>query len=304
MHRSGGIPVPLCLTLCLTLSLLSPAFPARAQAASPAPPAAASPTPGPAAAPLEPEEPGISDNSFLLEEAYNQEAHVVQHISVFTRDLKSGGGWSYGFTQEWPLRGLKHQLSYSVSLLDPGEGLAAGRGDAAVNYRYQWIGDGEAKLAISPRATLLLPVGRSESERGAGGVGFQLGLPISRVLNAQLTSHTNLGFTHTPSAKNAAQDQAASSSFSLGQSLVYAVSPRLNLMLEAVYLRGQSVTGRDRVEWEDELILSPGLRWAYNFKSGLQIVPGIAVPIGVGPSSGESSLLVYLSFEHPFGKHD
>jgi hypothetical protein len=36
------------------------------------------------------------------------------------------------------------------------------------------------------------------------------------------------------------------------------------------------------------------------FASGLQIAPGVAVPIGVGPSRGERSLFVYLSFEHPF----
>ena len=34
----------------------------------------------------------------------------------------------------------------------------------------------------------------------------------------------------------------------------------------------------------------------------LQIVPGIAVPIGVGPSRGEKGIFLCLSFEHPFGK--
>ena len=50
------------------------------------------------------------------------------------------------------------------------------------------------------------------------------------------------------------------------------------------------------------MYLNPGIRWAYNFKNGLQIVPGIAMPIGVGPSSGERALFLYLSFEHPFRK--
>ena len=40
------------------------------------------------------------------------------------------------------------------------------------------------------------------------------------------------------------------------------------------------------------------MRWAHNLKSGLQIVPGIAVPIGIGPSSGDTGVLLYLSFEH------
>jgi hypothetical protein len=50
------------------------------------------------------------------------------------------------------------------------------------------------------------------------------------------------------------------------------------------------------------LFLNPGVRWAYNFKSGLQIVPGVSFPIGVGPSSGQRSAFFYLSFEHPFKK--
>jgi len=41
---------------------------------------------------------------------------------------------------------------------------------------------------------------------------------------------------------------------------------------------------------------------AYNFENGLQIVPGIGVPIGIGPSSGEKGIFLYLSFEHPFRK--
>jgi hypothetical protein len=48
--------------------------------------------------------------------------------------------------------------------------------------------------------------------------------------------------------------------------------------------------------------VSPGVRWAHNFKNGLQIVPGVAVPVGVGSSQGEVGVIFYLSFEHPFGK--
>jgi hypothetical protein len=47
-------------------------------------------------------------------------------------------------------------------------------------------------------------------------------------------------------------------------------------------------------------VISPGVRGAINFTSGLQIVPGIAIPIGAGPSHGERGVFFYLSFEHPF----
>ena len=52
----------------------------------------------------------------------------------------------------------------------------------------------------------------------------------------------------------------------------------------------------------ESFYISPGIRWAYNFSSGLQIVPGIAVPIGTGPSKGERAVFLYLSFEHPMWK--
>ena len=61
-----------------------------------------------------PAEPEIQDNSFLIEEAYNQEFGVVQHISTFIR-LWNSGDWVYSFTQEWPMPGdPRHQLSVST----------------------------------------------------------------------------------------------------------------------------------------------------------------------------------------------
>src|SRR5438552_7990975 len=57
----------------------------------------------------------IQDNSFLAEEAYNQEPGVVQHIQTFTR-LWNSKTWAYSFTQEWPVPShWRHQLSYTVS---------------------------------------------------------------------------------------------------------------------------------------------------------------------------------------------
>ena len=57
----------------------------------------------------------IQDNSFLIEEAYNQEAGIVQHLQLFLWDWKSGG-WAWTFTQEWPVPNEKHQLSFTAAL--------------------------------------------------------------------------------------------------------------------------------------------------------------------------------------------
>lgn len=245
--------------------------------------------------------PGIQDNSFLVEEAYNQEFGVVQHISSFTR-LWGSKDWVYTFTQEWPVPGLRHQLSFTLPLQHAGSvpGSGAGVGDALLNYRYQLLGNGEARVAFAPRLSLILPTGDPALSRGQGGAGAQTNLPLSVVLTEKLVSHWNAGATFVPHAQDRSGDRAFSAGYNFGQSLVWMANPRFNVLLETVYSASQQVAGPDKTEWSRAMYLNPGIRWAYNFKNGLQIVPGIAMPIGVGPSAGERAVFLYLSFEHPF----
>ena len=245
------------------------------------------------------EPPPIEDNSFLVEEAYNQGSGVVQHVSTFSRPT-GGSGWMYTFTQEWPVGGQKHQLSYSVPLgrtEDPSG--ATGLGDVGVNYRYQ-IGGGESAFAFAPRMSVLLPTGSNRRALGAGGTGFQANLPFSAALPARLVAHSNAGITYTPRARDTFGSVAATKSYWLGQSLIWLAHPKLNLMLESIWTAEQEVTGPGQTGRSTTLLLSPGLRGAIDFASGLQVVPGIAFPFGVGSSRGERSVFVYLSFEHPF----
>lgn len=238
--------------------------------------------------------PPIQDNSFLLEEAYNQEAHVVQHISAFQRDLRDGG-WSYTFTQEWPVRSQRHQLSYTLPI-EGGDG-STGIGTVALNYRLQLLGSGETRFACAPRLSALLP---GEAGRSLGRLGAQLVVPISVAVRSW-ACHANAGATRVFSARNARGDRADAMGWNLGASVVLLARPLLNPLLEALWTRSEVVSAPGRTSREDSLLVSPGVRWGYDFKSGLQIVPGIAVPLGMGPSRGERSLLLYLSFEHPFG---
>ena len=245
----------------------------------------------------------IQDNSFLVEEAYNQEDGVVQHINTFQRS-RDTRDWIYTFTQEWPVGGLKHQLSYTVPMSHLARAVDGhtGIGDIALNYRYQLLGDGEAPVAISPRLSLLVATGDEKRGRGLGSSGYQFNLPVSAVLAPALVAHSNAGYTWTPNAKDDAGNRAYLRAWSAGQSLVWLATPRLNLMLEAIYARSQAVVGRDRTSTENSAFVSPGVRWSYDFPSGLQIVPGLAVPIGVGPSRRQKALFLYLSFEHPLKK--
>jgi chemotaxis signal transduction protein len=245
------------------------------------------------------EEP-ISDNSFLIEEAYNQERGVVQHINTFSR-VASSGDWVYTFTQEWPLPSEKHQVSYTLPVQNLHSELASavGVGDLALNYRYQLVG-GAGPVAFAPRLSLLVPTGRSRDGLGSGGVGVQVNLPLSWAWGRRLVTHWNAGYTHTYAARDSADEQAGTSAWNLGQSVVWLAHPRFNLLVETAYVRGQAVAGEGVVETSDALYLNPGVRFAFNFKSGLQIVPGVAFPIGLGPSKGEHGVFLYLSFEHPF----
>jgi len=264
------------VAVVLGLAMLAAPPIARAQAAPPAP------------------TPGISDNSFLLEEAYNQEFGVVQHISALSRFGPSD--WIYTFTQEWPVPGPRHQLSVTVPL--QGVEGAHGLGDVAINYRYQ-VRDKNG-IACAPRLSLLVPTGSSSKGLGAGGTGLQTNVAVSIALGKPAVAHENVGATWIPRAKDDAGDRARTLGFNAGQSVIWLVRPTLNALMELAWTRGQDVVGPGRTARRDTVYLSPGVRWAYNFASGLQIVPGLAVPIGIGPSRGDTAIFLYLSFEHPF----
>lgn len=206
--------------------------------------------------------PPIADNSFLIEEAYNQERGVVQHISTLLRADKA---WAYSFTQEWPLGGQRHQGSFTVPVF------GGGIGDVALNYRYQLGGE---RTAFAPRVSAILPTGSEAEGRGTGKLGWQVNLPVSVTVTRTLVTHWNAGMTVTPDID---------AIYNAGASVIWLALPTVNVMLEAVWV-GETSSG--------ELIINPGVRWAHNVGS-LQIVPGVAFPDG-------RDLFFYLSFEHPF----
>jgi len=254
---------------------------------------AAAGSPGARAEPREVAAP-IQDNSFLIEEAYNQERGVVQHISSWTR-FTTGREWLYAFTQEWPAGSQRHQLSYTVPFVrrEREVGSAQGLSDVALHYRYQWAG-GRA-LAVAPRISVLLATGDQDRELGAGAPGIQVNLPSSLAWPRGWVAHTNLGASYTWSAGGT----PARRGVNLGQSLVWLVDPTLNVLVELAWDRSEAV-GVDARDRSESLVLSPGVRWAHDFPGSLQVVPGIAFPIGIGAARGRHALLLYLSFEHGF----
>src|SRR5689334_4151209 len=114
--------------------------------------------------------PVVQDNSFLMEEAYNQETGIVQHI--FTLLTHRGtSDYEGAITQEWPVGSIEHQLSYDLPIVRSTN--ESGLGDIRINYRYQLRGSGETRVAISPRLSVTLPTGDWKKGRGSGSVGIE-----------------------------------------------------------------------------------------------------------------------------------
>lgn len=244
----------------------------------------------------------IQDNSFLVEEAYNQERGVVQHILNITGTIDRMQGpddreLMFVFTQEWPFPNQTHQLSYTVpfTFLESGGESAHGFGDVLLNYRWQALMETNAVPAFAPRLSLILPTGDADRDLGTGRVGYQTNLPFSKIVSDRWTLHANAGATLFPSVHR--HDLV---SHNVGASAIYAVSRTFNLMLESVASWDEEVNDRGATERSFSAIVSPGFRYAFNHPGDAQTVIGIAAPIGLTSAAPDFAVFLYFSFEHPF----
>jgi Putative MetA-pathway of phenol degradation len=237
---------------------------------------------------------GIQDNSFLIEEAYNQDLGVVQHINTLRRQ---GKDWAYSFTQEWPVVSQAHQFSYSIpyAWLKRDTGRERGFGDIQLNYRYQLAKETASRPAIAPRFSLILPTGDADRDLGVGSIGYQFNLPVSKIVSDRMTLHANAGLTSYVDVQG-----QRPTSYNLGGSMVLALSRDFNLMLEGMAEWSESVDGFAQIERERSFTLSPGFRYAINIPTGnTQVVLGAAVPIRfVEDGKHDVGAFFYFSIEH------
>jgi len=237
----------------------------------------------------------IEDNSFLIEEAYNQEEGVIQYIQAYQYSHKTKE-WLYTFTQEIPFPNQTHQVSYTLPIGHVKDDKSeTGLGDIGLNYRYQVVANDT--VAFAPRLSLILPTGDYKKGLGNGATGYQFNLPLSVVLSEKWISHWNLGGTYTPNAKEASGAKADLNAYFYGASLIYLQSETFNWMVEYVRNNAQAVQPDGSKAWDDAAFINPGFRMAKNYASGWQMVSGLSFPIGVGPSRKDNGVLLYLSFE-------
>lgn len=252
----------------------------------------------------------IEDNSFLIEEAYNQEPNVIQHIfsATYNNDSRRRG-WSFNFTQEWPVFSQDHQFSYSVPTYHyiDGADRTYGVGDVLINYRYQALYEDESKPAFAPRFSLILPTGNRDRGTGNGVVGYQWNLPFSKKLTPQFAAHANFGLTYLPHVRarldgSTGPLSAKSSlvSYNVGASGIYALFPRFHLMLEWVGNFEESINDAGRPARAFKPVLSPGFRAAVVNEDKLQVVLGAAMPVGLSRKADNLGAFLYLSIEHDF----
>jgi hypothetical protein len=249
----------------------------------------------------------IEDNSFLIEEAYNQEPGVVQHIfsAHYINDSRRPG-WEFNFTQEGPVFSQDHQFSYTIPsyhLVENGN-RQNGLGDVLLSYRYQVLEEDETKPAFAPRFSLILPTGSRKRGTGHGVVGYEWGLPFSKKVAGQFALHANLGLTYLPNARGPLANGGGLSSkhslisYNLAASAIYAVLPRVHLMLEWLGDFDESIDDNGRPERSFKPVLSPGLRAAIVDQPMLQVIAGAAAPIGLKRKAENYGALLYLSIEH------
>jgi hypothetical protein len=252
------------------------------------------------------EQPAIEDNSFLIEEAFNQRMGVLQHIfNVNVNDFGSRDV-TYSFTQEIPLTDESHQLSYSLNYqshnpTDSSSGVVSGLSDIYVSYR-PLLSDASRWAMVIPRFTIILPTGKSADGLGGGAFGFQFNLAITKRISNKLMTHYNFGYTkffkydsyafingeHTLAYERDLTDPNA------GMSIVWSARQKVNFLLESVISRNGFIQNNGVVGHAWHHIVNPGVRFSINTKQ-MQLVPGISYQLDV--NSKERGVFLYFSIE-------
>ena len=257
-------------------------------------------------------QPAIEDNSMLIEEAFNQEAGIIQHISNF---VLNDGNFAYSYTQEIPLADVKHQLSFGISYASLKKPtnitdlthsyITNGLGDLFVNYRPLLFGKDDWALVI-PRFSLIVPTGNSRYGLGSGSWGGQFNLAVTKRLGPKITTHYNAGYTLMTKADHFAisedgqptllyEKNMATTNF--GASAIWLVANKFNLMVEYVSMYGKEMQDSGLLTRLNTSIINPGFRFAIDIGK-VQIVPGAGVPFNFANGKYESAgAFIYLSIE-------
>jgi hypothetical protein len=238
---------------------------------------------------------GIMDNSFLVEEAFNQERGIFQNIANYRWQR---GEWLGSFTQEWPFPNMTHQLSFTIPFGRVAQRAAIG--DVLVNYRLQVWRESDRRPAFAPRISVILPSAPDTSELGNGVVGWQFNAPFSK-RHGDWYFHWNGGLTLSPGDTDTF-DVGADALVSpfVAASAIWQSTATLNLLVEVVGESHASPSPTGAAERTTQLTVSPGFRYAWNVSDEKQVVIGMAAPVVRSEARTVGGVFAYFSYELPF----
>ncbi len=252
-------------------------------------------------------QPAFEDNSFLLNEAFNQEKGVLQYASNFYFDDLRGGNFLYNFTNEIPLGGERHQIGYSLSYYlqnkETSTDGAGGFGDVNVSYQYLLSGKKSWAMVV-PSVTLIIPT--AKNGYGSGGLGAEADLYVTKRISRRVVTHYNFGYTYissadlyiTTSTGGRAVGYERDLQFKkIAASAIWYPARKFNLMLEYVSNFLTEITPDGSISDSHHITVNPGFRFAIDHNR-VQIVPGVSAPIIFTDGKySQTGLFFYLSFE-------
>lgn len=190
--------------------------------------------------------------------------------------------WDYVCTDERPVPRKTYPPSVTVRVSRLGsKGTAEGLGEVMLNYRSKRVL--KDLLALAPRLSMILPTGSNREGSEVDTIGFQSNLPLSAGIGDSRVGRWNLGMTHVPDARGPNGLRKDPTGVNYGASVTDLASAHGNLMLELAGVSDEFIQGDRSLTRKEPLAINPGVRCPTKHRSRLQIVPGIGVPIGVGP---------------------
>lgn len=243
----------------------------------------------------------ITGNTFLIEDAYNQDARVVQHILKFSFTKPSDENLIF-FAQEWPLFSHAHQIGFSFyyAWLLRGEDVVVPIRPLSVNYRYQLV-DEDQWAAMAPRISIVLPL---KKDYPYGNIGYQFNVPVSKRVHEKWIAHVNAGVMLQPKVDVNLPEKKNIYSYHAGAGLYWLLHPKFNITLEWLS------EFRDDYVWDDDWggeikknysihWINPGVRFAFH-AGPVEFVPGFCVPLQVHGKKKPKTAYLSVSMEHPF----
>jgi hypothetical protein len=249
----------------------------------------------------------IEDNSFLVDEAFNQEKGVMQYTSNFYWSDMNSNCMAYTFTHEIPVFSNHHQVSYTLqyNFSQPfGTSRNSGPGDMTIGYTYLATGKDDWLMTV-PQINFIIPTGDPARGLGNGGFGGKLSLALTKRLSGAIVTHYNISYTTIYKADyyiNTFQAESRKGEKNIkvntfAASVIWYPASRFNLMLESVanYVNGIGVNGSNLRGWQ--VISNPGVRFAADLNKAL-LVAGVSCPITFDSNSADQAgILIYLSIE-------